>query len=210
MITMENYEGWLMRYADGALGDAERQEVETFLTAHPELADELATVAAVHVASVLAAMPGKGRLLHRNPATLWLRAAAAVVLLFLAGLPLLLLTHQTEPQMVAGAAVPQSVAAEPILSTQPTPLSPTQQTPTSMRSTGSHPTLSSHEEKPLLAEDAEPMPTPKAVDAIETTPEPQMAKAESPLPEVKVTFGIVVDDARLATNPWLDAFMAKN
>ena len=61
MITQENYEGWLMRYADDALNSAERAEVERFLEAHPNLREEMDEVASVRVTPVVAAMPGKER-----------------------------------------------------------------------------------------------------------------------------------------------------
>ncbi len=40
MITNENYEGYLMRYADGELSAADAAEVEAFLDEHPELREE--------------------------------------------------------------------------------------------------------------------------------------------------------------------------
>ena len=67
MITMGNYEGWLMRYADGALTREEREAVEAFLEQHPELREEMEDVAGVKVTPVVATLPGKERLLKKDP-----------------------------------------------------------------------------------------------------------------------------------------------
>ena len=66
MINNENYEGYLMRYADGELGAAEAAEVEAFLDMHPDLRDELAEIMSpeLHVTPPLVTMPGKERLMH--------------------------------------------------------------------------------------------------------------------------------------------------
>ena len=100
MITLDNYEGYLMRYADGELGNEERREVEAFLAEHPDLAKELEEITApeFRVTAPLLTMPDKEKMLHtinsasvktqkkalwQCPAT-W-RIAAAVALLLLAG-----------------------------------------------------------------------------------------------------------------------------
>jgi len=82
-INEENYEGYLMRYADGELDADERAEVEQFLAAHPALRDELdeLTDPSLRVTAPEVTMPHKERLLHQpfwqRPA---FRAAAAIVL----------------------------------------------------------------------------------------------------------------------------------
>jgi len=98
MITMDNYDGWLMRYADGELGNSEHAEVESFLQKHPELQEELKEVCSVKVTAPMATLPGKEKLLHKegfafSPA--W-RAAAAVALLLIAGGATMLLTNHSE------------------------------------------------------------------------------------------------------------------
>ena len=98
MITMDNYEGWLMRYADGELNDAERAEVERFLQGHPELQEELEEVCSVKVTAPVSALPGKEALLHKEGFSLspvW-RAAAAVALLMVAGGITMLLNNRNE------------------------------------------------------------------------------------------------------------------
>ncbi|MBP3763551.1 MAG: hypothetical protein J6I49_06720, partial [Bacteroidales bacterium] len=107
MITLDNYEGWLMRYADDALTPAERREVERFLAAHPGLAEEMEEVASVKVSPVLATLPDKERLLRREPVVLWRRVAAAVALLVVAGTTLLFLNRADETPLVAQAEVPE-------------------------------------------------------------------------------------------------------
>ena len=40
-IDSNNYELWLLRYAEGELDAAERKSVEAWLASHPDAADEL-------------------------------------------------------------------------------------------------------------------------------------------------------------------------
>ena len=95
MITMENYEGWLMRYADGALTREEREAVEAFLEQHPELREEMEDVAGVKVTPVVATLPGKERLLKKErEGFAWWRVAAAVVLLAVVGTTLLVINRK--------------------------------------------------------------------------------------------------------------------
>lgn len=93
MINNENYEGYLMRYADGELDQQEIAEVEAYLGKHPELQDELDAVsdASLRVTVPPVTMPGKERMLHRFPLSAfrfphrgW-SAAAAVALFIIAG-----------------------------------------------------------------------------------------------------------------------------
>ena len=84
-INNDNYELWLVRYADGDLTAAERADVEQWLVGHPEAAEELKLYGeaprlereeSVHYA---AAVPGRVQPLW--PAVLRWSAAAAVVAL---------------------------------------------------------------------------------------------------------------------------------
>lgn len=101
MITMDNYEGWLMRYADGELTGAEREAVEAFLGAHPELRDELDVTAAVKVTPPVAVMPGKEWLLHRAAAPVWPRVAAAVAAVCLVAAGLYTLLPSSSPTLAS-------------------------------------------------------------------------------------------------------------
>lgn len=93
MINNENYEGYLMRYADGELNETEVAKVEAYLERHPELREELDEVSSptLHVAAPAATMPCKERMMHTETAfvpigrkrAIW-SAAAAVALLIIA------------------------------------------------------------------------------------------------------------------------------
>lgn len=48
-INKDNYEAWLLDYAEGALHPSERLAVEAFLEKHPELRDELDAFETVHL-----------------------------------------------------------------------------------------------------------------------------------------------------------------
>ena len=67
-ITMENYEGWLMRYADNQLNASDRREAETFLSEHPELQEELALLSdsSLKITAPDTAYPYKEALLHEE------------------------------------------------------------------------------------------------------------------------------------------------
>lgn len=122
MITMDNYEGWLMRYADGELNDAERAEVERFLQGHPELQEELEEVCSVKVTAPVSALPGKEALLHKEGFSLspvW-RAAAAVALLMVAGGITMLLNNRSEEKpLVAKVEKPRQEHLDTIVNVSP-------------------------------------------------------------------------------------------
>lgn len=209
MITMENYEGWLMRYADGALTREEREAVEAFLEQHPELREEMEEVAGVRVTPVVATLPGKERLLKKErEGFAWWRVAAAVVLMVLAGTTLLVLNREPNEAgpMVAQAHPEPAVAAEP-------QEAETDTTHKTYKPYEPYKTHKSHKpyhpqelpaEVPLLAEEVAPQASPiPPQDTLEEIPEPSR-------PEPTVTVPPVINDARLATNPWLEALTASN
>ncbi|MBQ9588168.1 MAG: hypothetical protein IJR26_09980 [Bacteroidales bacterium] len=101
MITTENYEPYLMRYADGELADAERLQVEAFLEQHPELRRELEELCdpAIRVTPPLATMPDKKSLMHRE-AHAWLRVAAVIVFFIMAAGAVRLLLPTAEPSLI--------------------------------------------------------------------------------------------------------------
>lgn len=209
MITMENYEGWLMRYADGALTREEREAVEAFLEQHPELREEMEEVAEVKVTPVVATLPGKERLLKKErEGFAWWRVAAAVALMALAGTTLLVLNRKPDEAgpMVAQAHPEPAVAAEPQEA----------ETDTTYKTYKPYKTHKAHKahkpyhpqelpaEVPLLAEEVAPQASPiLPQDTLEEIPEPSR-------PEPTVTVPPVINDARLATNPWLEALTASN
>lgn len=209
MITMENYEGWLMRYADGALTREEREAVEAFLEQHPELREEMEEVAGVKVTPVVATLPGKERLLKKErEGFAWWRVAAAVALMALAGTTLLVLNRKPNEAgpLVAQAQPEPAVAAEPQEA----------ETDTTYKTYKPYKTHKAHKahkpyhpqelpaEAPLLAEEVAPQASPiPPQDTLEEIPEPSR-------PEPTVTVPPVINDARLATNPWLEALTASN
>ena len=115
-INNNNYELWLVRYADGDLTAAERAAVEQWLEGHPEAAEELKLYGeaprlerdeSVHYA---AAVPGRVQPLW--PAVLRWSAAAAVVSLVAVPLGLWLTNPAEEPLQVASTEMPGSLAKE--------------------------------------------------------------------------------------------------
>lgn len=214
MITMENYEGWLMRYADGALTREEREAVEAFLEVHPDLREELEELSAVKVAPVVATLPDKGRLLKKEMATFaWWRVAASVALLLVAGSTLIILNRKAEEQplvaenremdlveAIEGLEVidtTETIGPESIKSIQSIP---------SIASIPSPPSAPMPEEEPLLAAEESPQPIPSPES--EETPRSEDSLAPSRQPVPTVTVAPVIEDARLAVNPWLEALMA--
>lgn len=209
MITMENYEGWLMRYADGALTREEREAVEAFLEQHPELREEMEEVAEVKVTPVVATLPGKERLLKKErEGFAWWRVAAAVALMALAGTTLLVLNRKPSEDgpMIAQAQPEPAVAAEPQEAETDTTyktFKPYEPYKTHKAHKPYHP-QELPAEVPLLAEEVAPQASPiPPQDTLEEIPEPSR-------PEPTVTVPPVINDARLATNPWLEALTASN
>lgn len=212
MITMENYEGWLMRYADGELNAAERQEVERFLAAHPDLREELDEVSSVRVTPLVATMPGKERLLRREPAGVWRRVAAAAALLAVAGTTLFFLNRPAEGEMIAATA--------PLPASPPAPLPQERGVDSiSVSPVDLARPASRQADKEYLAEAATDAPhNPEKLEKLERLDYlvelerlDNLAKLDSPdtlealpapAPRPTATLGIVVEDARLASNPW--------
>ena len=114
-LSKKNYELWLVRYAEGELTTAERQEVETWLAGHPEAAEELRLYNEAprlqRDESVLyvAAMPPQTKPLW-STAWRWV-AAAAVVLLLLTPMTLSLFRGNNQPVEVAQITLPPSASA---------------------------------------------------------------------------------------------------
>lgn len=195
-----------MRYADGALTREEREAVEAFLEQHPELREEMEEVAEVKVTPVVATLPGKERLLKKErEGFAWWRVAAAVTLMALAGTTLLVLNRKPDEAgpMVAQAQPAPAVAAEP----QEAETDTTYKTYKTYKPYKSHKPYHPQElpaEVPLLAEEVAPQASPiPHQDTLEEILEPSR-------PEPTVTVPPVINDARLATNPWLEALTASN
>lgn len=111
MINAENYEHRFFLYAEGLLPEEERIEVEAYMAAHPELAEELALYAeAPRLEADKEGYDDKYGLKHKSFGG-WRYAAAAVLAAVAIGLPLLLSRHQEEPAPLA-ASLPQPTAVE--------------------------------------------------------------------------------------------------
>ncbi len=91
MVNMENYEEYMMMYADGELKEAEIKALMAFVDAYPELRKELEAYTATKLLSDTTLLyTNKEALLKTPPAsgrniglrTWWMYAAAAAVLLF--------------------------------------------------------------------------------------------------------------------------------
>ncbi|MDY6370812.1 MAG: hypothetical protein SPL12_00760 [Bacteroidales bacterium] len=219
MITPENYEGWLMRYADGELTAAERRQVEAFLAEHPDLREELDEVRSVRVAPLVATMPGKERLLRREPAAVWRRVAAAAALLVVAGTTLFFLNRPAEGEMIAELPASTDTPASPPAPLQASPPAPLpQERGVDSIVDRARPASPQAAEK-YLAEAATDAPhnpeNPEKLERLEYLVELErldnLAKLDSPdtleappapAPGPTATLGIVVEDARLASNPW--------
>lgn len=215
MITMENYEGWLMRYADGELNAAERQEVERFLAAHPDLREELDEVSSVRVTPLVATMPGKERLLRREPAGVWRRVAAAAALLVVAGTTLFFLNRPAEGEMIAElpastdtpasppAPLPQergvdSISVSPVDLVRPASRQAAEEHLAEAATDAPHsPEYLEHTERPDYPVEPERLENLAKLDSPDTLEAPPV-----PAPRPTATLGIVVEDARLASNPW--------
>lgn len=205
MITMDNYEGWLMRYADDALTAAERQQVEAFLAEHPGLREEMEAVASVKVTPVVASMPGKERLLHRQPMEVWHRVAAAVALLVVAGITLLVLHRPEEAPLVAQhTAAPVSPALPASPQETAAPSQPSTPQPPARKAVAQQEKLESLEFLDDL-DNLEPQEAPSLLATLDSQ------EAPAPLlPRATATLGIVVEDARLASNPWRELLAFNN
>ena len=223
MITMENYEGWLMRYADGELNAAERQEVERFLAAHPDLREELDEVSSVRVTPLVATMPGKERLLRREPAGVWRRVAAAAALLVVAGTTLFFLNRPAEGEMIAElpastdtpasppAPLPQergvdSISVSPVDLVRPASRQAAEEHLAEAATDAPHsPEYLEHTERPDYPVEPERLENLAKLDSPDTLEAPPV-----PAPRPTATLGIVVEDARLASNPWRELLAFNN
>jgi hypothetical protein len=91
MVNMDNYEEYLLLYADGELGEAETKELLAFIDRHPELKAEMDMYAATKLVPDEAIVyNGKEQLLKKAPTTRtinfqngWIYGAAAACVLIL-------------------------------------------------------------------------------------------------------------------------------
>lgn len=126
MVNLENYEEYMMMYADGELNEAETKALMDFVAANPELAKELEAYSATKlVPDTTMVYANKDRLMKAPPAggrtigmrTWWMYAAAAAVLLFT--VTIMKQGGDTADSPVVANNTP--AATQPV-STQPTPV----------------------------------------------------------------------------------------
>lgn len=221
MITMDNYEGWLMRYADNALTADERREVEAFIAAHPDLHDEMDSVAAVRVTPLPSAMPHKERLLRREAVPLWRWVAAAAIMAAMVATPLFVMNrqprHAGSGQIIAEAEPVQAptffdVPSEPDTTKREGRISKKHEA-----RKPAAPKLQATDRVLAMETVAPSLPVDIPDDIPDESPEPQettLAVADTtpvtvPLPQSTATVGIVVPYARLAVNPIMESLAIK-
>ena len=155
-INDDNYELWLLRYAEQELTDAERREVEQWLAVHPEAAEELALY---NEAPRLekdervryAAVPLQ-RSVSLWPAVAQWAAAAAVVAALMVPAMRSALVPEAAPIQVAEAPITPS---KPSLASPTSPTSLTSQASSASQNRKTSPASlpASLPEAPLLAEE---------------------------------------------------------
>ena len=158
-INDDNYELWLLRYAEQELTDAERREVEQWLAVHPEAAEELALY---NEAPRLekdervkyAAVPLQ-RSVSLWPAVAQWAAAAVVVAALMVPAMRSALVPEAAPIQVAEAPITPS---KPSLASPTSPISPTSLTSQASSASQNRKTSpaslpASLPEAPLLAEE---------------------------------------------------------
>lgn len=155
-INDDNYELWLLRYAEQELTDAERREVEQWLAVHPEAAEELALYGEAprlekDEGVKYAAVPLQ-RSVPLWPAVAQWAAAAAVVAALMVPAMRSALVPEAAPIQVAEAPITPS---KPSLASPTSPTSLTGQASSASQNRKTSPASlpASLPEAPLLAEE---------------------------------------------------------
>ncbi len=155
-IKDDNYELWLLRYAEQELTDAERREVEQWLAVHPEAAEELALYGEAprlekDEGVKYAAVPLQ-RSVPLWPAVAQWAAAAAVVAALMVPAMRSALVPEAAPIQVAEAPITPS---KPSLASPTSPTSLTSQASSASQNRKTSPASlpASLPEAPLLAEE---------------------------------------------------------
>lgn len=155
-INDDNYELWLLRYAEQELSEAECREVEQWLAVHPEAAEELALYGEAprlekDEGVKYAAVPLQ-RSVPLWPAVAQLAAAAAVVAALMVPAMRSAFVPEAAPIQVAEAPITPS---KPSLASPTSPTSPTSQASSASQNRKTSPASlpASLPEAPLLAEE---------------------------------------------------------
>lgn len=161
-IDNNNYELWLLRYAEGELTDSERNEVEAWLADHPEAAEELALYNEAprleRDDTVTYAATEKFHLspftFHLSPLLRWSAAAAVLIALMLPALRMGTMdTLEPQQPLLATTTIPA------------TPENPEIQTTPNARTT---PSIPKNQITPTSIETIEAITTIATIDTIPT------------------------------------------
>lgn len=182
-INDDNYELWLLRYAEQELTDAERREVEQWLAVHPEAAEELALYGEAprlekDEGVKYAAVPLQRSVSLWPAVAHWAAAAAVVAALMVPAMRSALVPEDA----------PIQVAEAPITPSKPSLASPT--SPTSLTSPTSQASSASQNRKTSPA--SLPASLPEAPLLAEETPILQDTLSEIPVEETPSV--LYVDD----------------
>ena len=169
-INDDNYELWLLRYAEQELTADERREVEQWLSGHPEAAEELALYDEAPRLEKDESVKYAAAPLHRTmslwPAVAQWAAAAAVVAALMVPAMRSALVPEAAPIQVAENRPPEEIAPIPVPSSLASPTSPASQ--------ASQATLPSvPPDAPLLAEEAPILQDTLPAIPVEVTPSEQ-------------------------------------
>lgn len=196
-INDDNYELWLLRYAEQELTDAERREVEQWLAVHPEAAEELALYGEAprlekDEGVKYAAVPLQ-RSVPLWPAVAQWAAAAAVVAALMVPAMRSALMPEAAPIQVAEAPITPSKPslASPTSPTSPTSLTSQASSASQNRKTSPASLPASLPEAPLLAEE-----TPILQDTLSEIPVEEM-------PSVQYVDNLIVFEDEPELNPTL-------
>lgn len=120
MINTDNYELYFFQYQEGMLDESARREVEAFMAAHPDLAEEMTLYAEAPVLTAEeVSFPFKESLRRKERPVLWWRyAAAAAVVVGIGATAMLTLPRQEQAAPQPLLAEAESVA-RPALQPQP-------------------------------------------------------------------------------------------
>lgn len=175
-INDDNYELWLLRYAEQELTDAERREVEQWLAVHPEAAEELALYGEAPRLEKDEGIKYAAAPLQRSvplwPAVAQWAAAAAVVAALMVPAMRSALVPEAAPIQVAEALITPS---KPSLASPTSPTSLTSQASSASQNRKTSPASlpASLPEAPLLAEETPILQDTLSEIPVEETPSVQ-------------------------------------
>lgn len=128
LITLNNYEEWLILYADNELSNEQRIKVEAFINSHPTIAAELQLLQKTKLQPELIVFQHKELLYRHNRkvrpiAFKWWRAVAAIFILAFSLTALLILNNENKDAdgRTAGTNAPDKGKTMPPLVKQETP-----------------------------------------------------------------------------------------